>query len=93
MSGGSWDYLCYKELGDLEYRLEDLDDMSDRLASLGYAKKAAEDTVCFIVKLREIKDFLEDSGIKAAWKEIEWWDSNDSCEEKAREYFENHYKD
>lgn len=40
MSGGSFDYLCHKEVGDLLEHERTLQEMADELARLGYADDA-----------------------------------------------------
>ena len=43
MSGGYFDYLCYKETEDLFNRTKDLEEMREKLISYGY-EDIAKDT-------------------------------------------------
>lgn len=83
MSGGSWSYLYCKEIDDLLQYEGLIEDMADRLASLGYANDAAKETQELVLVIRQfrnhagtIKDRLSD-----IWRAIEWWDSSDSGED------------
>lgn len=86
MSGGSWNYLCSKDVQDLIYSNELLERMSERLASLGYAEDAARETYELVQIIRQYKtkasvitDRLSD-----IWRAIEWWDSGDSGEDRVK---------
>ena len=85
MSGGSYNYLCFKTPAELmAYEMEDpLAWMIDRLAKLGYAKDAAQESMAVLAELRAAKvrvgvmaDRLSD-----IWRAVEWWDSGDSGED------------
>lgn len=83
MSGGSYNYLCYKdgfELGDHE---GDLQAMADRLAGLGYAKDAAKETQELLLELRQYQNRIQTriDRLKGVWHGVEWWDSCDSGED------------
>lgn len=94
MSGGSWNYLCYKDVSELVELEEDIENMGERLTGLGYATDAAIDTLELLLTIRqfkaksqELKDKLED-----IWKAIEWWDSLDSGENEVKAALENYYR-
>lgn len=86
MSGGSYDYLCYKgpdELVGNTHNQENLERMAARLAGLGYAKDAACETEELLLVLRKIDVRLQSriQRLAGIWKAIEWWDSCDASEE------------
>jgi len=71
VSGGSYDYLCFKEF--LQYE-EQLERMANRLADLGYAG-ASDETYRVLSVLREVD---RNAKLHDAWMAIEWLDSNDN---------------
>lgn len=82
MSGGSYNYLCYRPDG-LEQQRGDLEAMAKRLAGLPYAQKATEAT-------RNVMVFLDQAEAAAqvlaeVWRAVEWWDSGDFDEDQVRE--------
>jgi len=87
MSGGSWSYLCCKEIDDLLQYDGLVQDMADRLASLGYAPDAAKETQELVLVMRQFKNHagaIKDR-LSEIWRAIEWWDSCDSGEEIVKE--------
>lgn len=81
MSGGSHNFLCFKDEDNLfNYGvLNDMEIMASRLIELGY-KDAAKETLHLkhtiqqaLVRTQAMKDRLED-----VWKSVEWYDSSDS---------------
>lgn len=85
MSGGSYNYICYVELGDILNRIEDAESMVGRLKELEAKEFKGADYVArmtegFLTDLREVeKRFrrrLED--LQEVWKAVEWYDSGDS---------------
>lgn len=88
MSGGSYNYLCYvHEARDLVDRDGDLDDMSKRLAGLGYAPDAARETEDLLLLMRQWRNRVEArmDRLREVWKAVEWWDSADWSEDQLRE--------
>lgn len=83
MSGGSYDYLCYKDAADLFIYENQLQSMSDRLARLGYAEDAAKETEEVILILRQFQNRLNArlERLSPVWRAVEWWDSCDSSED------------
>lgn len=82
MSGGSYNYLYSRELGD-GGTVDDLRRAQRRLKELGYADDAAE-SVAVVLRM------LEDAEQKKATLDdvlqaLEWWDSNDWSEDQFRE--------
>ena len=83
MSGGSYDYLCYKDIDALvesNYRLEE---MADDLAELGYASDAAKETMGILLDIRAFKNRMEVKleRLGGVWRAMEWWSSCDTSEE------------
>ena len=72
MSGGSFDYLCYADIGDTPDQLEH---MLNELDNLGYASIAAGRTRLIIELLRLAN--REAETLRPVWKAVEWWRSSD----------------
>lgn len=87
MSGGSYDYLYAKPIADLMSYDREVESMVDRLASLGYAKDAAQETMAFLLELRRAQIRLETMQQRLApvWKAVEWWDSADTGEDDVKD--------
>lgn len=84
MSGGSYNYLCHKfDTQDLLNATEELRQMSDRLAGLGYAQDAAQETEQLLLTLRQVQNRVSaiQQRLAPVWRAIEWWDSCDSGED------------
>jgi hypothetical protein len=81
MSGGSYDYLCFKTAGELSPDSENLQWMIDRLDGLGATAAAARSREV-PEKLREVQDLLAE--LSDVWHAVEWCDSNDWTEEQMR---------
>jgi len=83
MSGGSYNYLCFKEFDGLVENQTDLQNMLDRLDGLGYAEDAAAETeeVIQIIKNAEVRINRRLGRLKELWRAMEWWDSCDTNEE------------
>jgi hypothetical protein len=87
VSGGSYNYLCYREdLEDLIGNKYDIESMRVTLSDLGYADEAAKETQELLdlmaqwdAKAQEISESL-----KEVWKAIEWWHSCDYSEEDVK---------
>jgi hypothetical protein len=88
MSGGSYNYLCHTyDLAGLLDRHADLEEMSERLAGLGYAQDAARETEELLVQLRQWRNRAEVrmERLRDVWKAVEWWDSNDYSEDQVQD--------
>ncbi|MFE5392524.1 hypothetical protein [Bacillus thuringiensis] len=81
MSGGSYNYLCFKDEHEMfEYgKIEDLEAMASRLIELGY-KDAAKEVLNIkytiqqsLVRVGVMKERMND-----VMKAVEWYDSSDS---------------
>jgi hypothetical protein len=87
MSGGSYDYLCFKDVDELFEREHTLERMADDLSKLGYANAAAQETLWILLELRAFKNRLSvvKDRLKDVWQAKEWWSSGDTGEEKFKE--------
>ena len=88
MSGGSYNYLFTAcDLEDLQSKQNDLSNMADRLAGLGYAQDAARETEELLLLFRQWQTRTEVRLKRLAdvWHAVEWWDSNDSSEQRVHE--------
>lgn len=78
MSGGSFNYLCYKEIPDLFYSEDELEDMRKALIKYGY-EDIAKDTQRLVEYIKSakctigvLKDMLE-----PVFHAVEWYESGD----------------
>lgn len=79
MSGGSYNYLCYKEAYDIHERTEELNQMRDRLVELGYLDAAGEtESVLLMLKSFEVRLQARIDRLNKVWRAVEWMDSGDS---------------
>ena len=97
MSGGSYDYLYYKEAGELigsSHHQANIDAMAARLSGLGYAQDAARETEELLLILRQVDTRLDVriERLRGIWRAVEWWDSCDSGEDDVKEALK-HYRE
>lgn len=79
MSGGSYNYLCYKEAYDIHEKINELQEMGDRLAELGFKDAALEtESIILILNTFEIRLQARINRLRDVWKAVEWMDSGDS---------------
>jgi len=79
MSGGSYNYLCYKEGIDIFERREELKSMRDRLVELGYLDAAKEtESVLLVMDSFEVRLQARLERMRDVWQAVEWWDNGDS---------------
>lgn len=82
MSGGSYNYLCYKDGIDIFERREELKSMRDRLVELGYLDAAKEtESILLIMDSFEVRLQARLDRIRDVWQAVEWCDSGDSGRE------------
>lgn len=86
MSGGSFDYLCFKAVPDIFDAERSLASMGDALAVLGYAPDAARETHAVLAEVRAARARIEAKleRLEGVWRAVEWWHSNDSTEDGVR---------
>lgn len=81
MSGGSHNYLCFKEDTDLFKlgTLNDMEFMASRLTELGY-EDAAKETLQlkYMVQQALVRSQVMKGRLQDVWKSVEWLDSSDS---------------
>jgi len=90
MSGGSYNYLCWKDAEELMTMLDTIERMADDLAALGYAPDAANETYLIARDLRRLQSRLNaildgKQGLRNVWRAKEWWKSRDGTEESFKE--------
>jgi hypothetical protein len=87
VSGGSYEYIAWKEVEALFERESVIQQMADRLAGLGYAEDAARETTELLLMIRQARVRIEtrQRRLEDVWKAVEWWDSADSGEEDVKE--------
>ena len=79
MSGGSYNYLCYKESYDIHERIDELNQMRDRLIELGFTDAAGEtESVLLMLRSFEVRLQTRINRLKDIWRAVEWMDSGDS---------------
>ena len=89
MSGGSFEYLCWKDAGDLISRDDLILKMGERLTELGYSDAGSATIYLYAytnalqLMIDKIKAELED-----IWHAVEWHDSGDSGIEVVKEAVE-----
>lgn len=94
MSGGSYNYLCYKDAHEiLSWEGEsELKRMADRLSELGYADDAAQETYSLLLQIRQSRNYTSSviDRMSDVWRAVEWNDSGDSNEDSIREALEKY---
>jgi hypothetical protein len=97
MSGGSYDYLYIKDIDELlhSHHQENIEGMAARLAGLGYAQDAAEETESVLLILRQFQVRMQArlNRLSGVWKAVEWWDSCDWNEDSVKEALAEYRKD
>ena len=83
MSGGSYNYLCFVDAGEILQRQQDLQVMADDLAKLGYAPDAAKETENLLLTVRQFDNRIQTmlDRMSPVWRAMEWWHSADSNED------------
>lgn len=81
MSGGSHNYLCFKDEHDLfEYgRIDELEEMASRLIDLGYEDAAKEVLhMKYTIQQSLVRVGVMKVRLDGVMKAVEWYDSGDS---------------
>lgn len=94
MSGGSYDYLCFKEFDELIYNLHLLEKMATRLIELG-CKDAAKETlqVKYIIEQSQVRIETHQERLRELWKAVEWHDSGDSAYDRVEKAYKDYQGD
>jgi hypothetical protein len=82
VSGGSYDYLCFKGAGEFGPDDDNLLRMIDRLKQVGYAQHAHATTEAIRTKLAELQELI--GSMEKVWYAVEWTDSCDWGEDRLR---------
>lgn len=92
MSGGSFNYLCYKDEVDLFASEQELERMADALAMLGYADDAAKETLWLLHHIRQQRVRLNViiSRLNGVWHDMEWWTDCDIGEDAFKKTLEEY---
>lgn len=91
MSGGSFNYLCYKGTEDLFNQISDLEDMRESLIKYGY-EDIAKDTQRLIEYIKSAKctiDTLKEI-LEPVFHAVEWYESADYSKETMIEILEKY---
>lgn len=90
MSGGSHNYLCYKDSDALIDAESDIEGMIERIAELSPIQysKAQMDSIQILEDIRALKARINalDTGratLTHVWRQVEWADSSDISEDDA----------
>ena len=86
MSGGSFNYLCHKELDDFFQNTEELQSMADSLSEAG-AQDASVLTNSIVYQVNKTRAIVEPmmSDLYEVWHAMEWWRSGDYGDETFKE--------
>ena len=81
MSGGSYNYLCYRDSDDIFNSRDDLRNMADRLVEFGVPEAATETekVIQLMSTYSADMDALLDN-LRDLWHAVEWRDSCDSTD-------------
>lgn len=92
MSGGSYDYLCYKDPDQLMSCTDQLQSISDRLAGLGYAPDAAAEVQELLLTIRQYDNRISSmmNRLTDVMRSVEWWDSGDCGEDAVKKSLEKY---
>jgi hypothetical protein len=91
MSGGKYNYLCYKEHYDIHEAKEELKQMRDRLVELGFTDAAGEtESVLLMLQSFEVRLQTRIDRLRDVWSSVEWMDSGDSGIEEIKDAVEKY---
>lgn len=94
MSGGSYDYLCFKEFDELITNKDSIEEMATRLIELGYADAAKETLqVEYIIEQARVRVETHIDRLKELWKAVEWHDSGDSAYDRVEKAYKDYQGD
>lgn len=97
MSGGSYNYLCYKSDEELfGYGVDEtLDQMVNDLAQLGYADDVAREATELLMTIRaaRLRVNVIHERLSPVFRAREWWMSGDRSEEEFKKTLEEYRKE
>jgi hypothetical protein len=88
VSGGSYDYLCWRPAGELGPEDENLTKMVARLEGIDRHSAAAVRTRAVQAKLRDVQVLI--TGLAQVWRAVEWRDSGDWSAVQLRAALDKH---
>lgn len=93
MSGGSFNYLCYREVDDLINSQDDLESMRNALIKYGY-EDIAKDTQRLIEYIKSARCTIETLGnmLEPVFHAVEWYESGDYSKETMIKVLEKYRK-
>lgn len=94
MSGGSYNYLCYKDSNEIHNSRSDIESMRDRLIQLGHLDAAKEtESILLTLDAFYVKMQARIDRLNEVWHAVEWYDSGDygatSVDEAIEKYRNN----
>ncbi len=95
MSGGSFNYLCWKDAQELVHAgQDDLEAMATYLAKIGYAQDAATETeeLLRLVRVFLMRLDVRVRALSEVWHAVEWNVSGDSGPDHIREALADYRK-
>lgn len=94
MSGGSFNYLFIRGGDDIWEHIQDVEEMANDLAQLGYADDAARETTELLLIMRQsrVRADVIIKRLNVIWHNMEWWRSMDSGEDGVKEALELYRK-
>lgn len=80
MSGGSYNYLCYKDIEQIqESGMDDIKEMQERLVELDALDVAKEtEQLILDIKAFQVRTQAKLDRLSKVWYAVEWFDSADS---------------
>ena len=96
MSGGSFNYLCFKDNEDLfdQTNLNEMDNMASRLVELGFEDAAKETlNLKYTIQQSLIRSQVMKERLEGVWKAVEWYDSSDSSLENIEQEIKKYRKE
>ena len=91
MSGGSYNYLCYKDANEINQSEQDIKDMVERLSSLGYLDAAKEtESVLLEIRAFDVRMSARLERLSNVWQSVEWCDSGDWGEDSIKKAVEEY---
>lgn len=91
MSGGSYNYLCYKDADEIPAYKSELNKMRDRLTQLGHLDAAKEtESILLMLDAFEVRLQARIDRLRGVWQAVEWDGSMDGDEDDIKEAVEKY---